>query len=227
MNVCYIIDRKKMEIPFDQEWFINGLCLFDAFDENIGKNYYFIPKYTEIEKESFNEKCKKLGINAEIEKTKKWYTVKGDIGTQKYWGKYIAFLFGLLFLYGQFEGKNNELNALKIQIPLFGQYMKHKEMLDSMVASLQAEGIFLKADKMPNKNWIVYQISSNDYELLEIFAKWYEPLGKFGKITKGEFTQEMKTKLVEFLQTNPKIPQEGKAEVLKQLQEWTIKLLTK
>ena len=66
---------------------------------------------------------------------------------------------------------------------------------------------------------MVYQISSNDYELLEIFAKWYEAVEKFEKITKRDFTEEMKTKLIEFLETNPEVPSEGKLEVLKQIKE--------
>jgi hypothetical protein len=37
----------------------------------------------------------------------------------------------------------------------------------------------------------------------------------------------MKIKLLEFIQTNTEIPQEGKNEVVKQIQKWTIKLLTK
>jgi hypothetical protein len=86
--------------------------------------------------------------------------------------------------------------------------MSMQDELDDMIKKLQQAGIFLKADKLPNKNGIIYQISSNDYELLEIFAKWYEAVEKFEKITKREFTQEMKTKLLDFIQTNPEIPQE-------------------
>jgi hypothetical protein len=37
----------------------------------------------------------------------------------------------------------------------------------------------------------------------------------------------MKTKLIEFIQTNEEIPQKGKNEVVKAIEEWTIKLLTK
>jgi len=55
---------------------------------------------------------------------------------------------------------------------------------------------------------MVYQISSNDYELLEICAQWYEAVEKFEKITKREFTREMKTKLIEFIETNTEIPEE-------------------
>jgi hypothetical protein len=77
----------------------------------------------------------------------------------------------------------------------------------------------LKADKLQNNNGITYQISSNDYELLEIYAKWYEAVEKFEKITKADFTKEMKIKLLEFIQTNTEIPQEGKNEVVKQIQK--------
>ena len=112
-----------------------------------------------------------------------------------------------------------ELNSIKIQISLSGQHLTREEDLDRIKRMLTKMGVFVKADKLPNKNGIVYQISSNDYELLEIFAQWYEAVEKFEKISKREFTQEMKTKLIGFISTNAEIPQEGKAEVLKQIQE--------
>jgi hypothetical protein len=37
----------------------------------------------------------------------------------------------------------------------------------------------------------------------------------------------MKSRLIEFIETNPEIPEEGKNDVLKEIKEWTIKLLTK
>jgi hypothetical protein len=66
---------------------------------------------------------------------------------------------------------------------------------------------------------MVYQISCNDYELLETFAQRYEAVEKFEKISKREFTEEMKIKLIEFIETNPEIPQDGKTEVLKEIKE--------
>jgi hypothetical protein len=136
-------------------------------------------------------------------------------------------LFGLLLLYGKFDAKKGELASIKIQVPLFGQYMKHTETLDSIIREIQDHGIFLKADKLKNKNGITYQISSNDYELLEIFAKWYEPVEKFEKISKRDFTDEMKSKLIEFIESNTEIPSDGKEEVLEQIKSGTIKFLMK
>lgn len=129
----------------------------------------------------------------------------------------LVYFFGLLLIYGKWEEKNKELSSIKIQIPLSGQHLAHAETLDIMINKLQENGLFLKTDKLANKNGIVYQISSNDYELLEIWSKWYEAVEKFEKISKREFTQEMKTKLIEFISTNPEIPEEGKTEVLEQL----------
>ncbi|HBB04781.1 TPA: hypothetical protein DCZ39_08020 [Patescibacteria group bacterium] len=131
----------------------------------------------------------------------------------------LGYLFGLMLIYGKWEAKSKELNSIKIQIPLSGQHLVHEEDFDIIIKILQDKGIFLKADKLPNKNGITYQISSNDYELLEIFAQWYEAVEKFEKISKRVFTEEMKTKLIEFINTNAEIPQEGKAEVVKQLEE--------
>lgn len=131
----------------------------------------------------------------------------------------LGYFFGLMLIYGKWEAKSKELNSIKIQIPLSGQHLAHEEDLDLRIKMLAHNGIFVKTDKLLNKNGMVYQISSNDYELLEIFAQWYEAVEKFEKISKRVFTEEMKIKLIEFINTNAEIPQEGKAEVVKQLEE--------
>ncbi len=51
----------------------------------------------------------------------------------------IGKFFGLLLLYGKLEKKNNELIAIKIQIPLFGQYLAQQEILDEEIKNLQNE----------------------------------------------------------------------------------------
>jgi predicted nuclease of restriction endonuclease-like RecB superfamily len=98
--------------------------------------------------------------------------------------------------------------SVKIQIPLFGQYLKYGEMFDKIIFNLQKDEFFLKSDKLETNNGIIYQISSNDYELLEIFANWYKAVEKFEKITKSDFAQEMKNKLIQFVKDNDQIPSE-------------------
>jgi hypothetical protein len=66
---------------------------------------------------------------------------------------------------------------------------------------------------------IVYQISCNDYELLKNFAEYAKGIEKINKITKEDQALEYKQSLIEFLENNPDIPTEGKAEVIQQIQE--------
>ena len=91
---------------------------------------------------------------------------------------------------------------------MFGQYLKYADVLDGMIKEMQDHAVFMKTDKLETNNGIIYQISCNDYELLEIFAKWYERVEKFEKISKSYFTQNMKETLLEFVGSNQDVPEE-------------------
>ena len=225
MSVVYIKHTSWKKINLDETSMKQAFWLFDSFDEISGQTYFFIPNMSEREMWEKNQILEKLPIEYRLRKTDKWIITDGIafIETEKR----MSLLFGLFLLYGKIDARKNELSSIKIQIPLFGQYGKHIDSLDNMITQVQEHGFFMKVDKLTNKNGIVYQISSNDYELLEIFAQWYEPVEKFEKISKREFTEEMKSRLIEFIETNPEIPEEWKTDVLVQLKEWTIKLLTK
>ena len=231
MSVVYIKNTEfRIQNPkLDGNKINESMKLFQWFDEDTGKKYNFIPWLGESQQQEKNTILKKLWTKYSIQKTARGMIVSGieEESKRESIENTLAYVFGLFLIYGKWEEKNKEVSSIKIQIPLSGQYLAHEENLDNIIKKLQKEWIFLKADKVPNKNGIVYQISSNDYELLEICAQWYEAVEKFEKITKREFTKDMKTKLIEFINTNPEIPQEGKSEVLRQLEEWTIKLLTK
>jgi hypothetical protein len=131
----------------------------------------------------------------------------------------MSFLFALFLVYGKFEIKKSELLGVKIQVPLFGQYLRYQEQSDGMVTILQNAGIFIKTDVLETNNGVVYQMSSTDYELLEIFAKWYESIEKIEKISKRDFTQEMKAKLLDFLRNDSQIPEDGKAGVISDIEK--------
>ena len=136
-------------------------------------------------------------------------------------------MFALTLLYGKMDIKNNELIGIKIHIPLFGQFLKYEEKFDAMKKALAEEGIFINTSSQKNNDGIIYQISCNDYEVLKNFAEYAKGIENIHKIPKYDLALENKKSLLEFIQSNPDIPQEGKAEVIKQLQEGTIKLLTK
>lgn len=115
--------------------------------------------------------------------------------------------------------KKNELIAIKIHIPLFGQFLKYEEFFDIMKKQLAEEGIFISTSIQKSNDGIIYQISCNDYEVLKNIANYTKGIEKIDKIPKHELTSEYKKTLIDFITNNPKIPQEGKAEVLKQLEE--------
>jgi len=231
MNVVYVKNPIPTISKFEKNKFASALTMFHSFDEVIGKMYYFIPGLWEKDVQVKNEIFKKLWTAYEIVKDQKGMILNKSIEDKERGvitlEESLSYFFGLFILYGRFDAKWWILSSIKIQIPIFWWFMKLQEDLDNMIKILQQEWIFIKIDKLTNNNGITYQISTNDYELLEVFAKWYEPVEKFEKISKVIFTQEMKSKLLEFLENNSEIPEEGKTEVINKIKNGTIKFLTK
>lgn len=227
MSVVYLAPRAEILTPFDSEWYIKGLCLFESFDENTGKKQYFIPKFAEKEIEVTNKKLEQLGISAKIEKSEKWCLVIWDIEPKEHRGKYLSLLFSLVSIYGKFDIKKDELSTIKIHIPLFWQFLKYEESFDTMKKQLAEEWMFISTSIQKTNDGIVYQINCNDYEILKNIANYAKAIEKIDKIAKYDLALENKKTLIEFITNNQEIPQAGKEEVLKQIQEWTIKLLTK
>ena len=137
----------------------------------------------------------------------------------------INFLFGLVLIYGKMEIKNNELIGIKIHLPLFGQYIKYKEELDSMIKNLQEDGIFLNSSIVKNNDGIIYQLSSSDYELLWFLANWYQSIEKIDKILKQEIISKVKLDLINFVEMDWQVPYNWKEKVLEMIEDGMIKLL--
>jgi hypothetical protein len=62
---------------------------------------------------------------------------------------------------------------------------------------------------------------------LQAFAQIYEPIEKITKIPKYEQNLEAKKALLEFVNTDAQIPNDGKGEVIAQIEKSTVKLLVK
>jgi hypothetical protein len=235
MNVFFVIKRDKSpEIELDKDLFGSALWLFAGFDENTGNKYFFIPKMKDGEVEIVNKKLEILAIGLKLIKSEKGIIVdkmksnKGiipNINNAAWKNSIISFLFGLILIYGKMEIKNNELIGLKIHLPLFGQYIKYKEELDTMIKNLQEEWIFLNTSIVKNNDGIIYQLSSSDYELLWYFANWYQSIEKIDKILKQEITNKVKLDLINFVEMNEQVPYNGKEQVLEMIEDGIIKLL--
>ncbi|MDR0282386.1 MAG: hypothetical protein LBI53_03610 [Candidatus Peribacteria bacterium] len=167
---------------------------FEAWDEEKGAMYHFLPYFPLKEVEKKSEIFQQLGIPLKVSATEKGVLIEGggSFGLNALEGieKNISFLFGLVVLFGKFESKEGQLNSIKIHLPLFGQYLSIQEKLEGMIVMLQQQGIFLQWSKNEQQGTTSFQISSNDYELLQIFADWYKPVENFTQITKREQTAQ-------------------------------------
>lgn len=225
MSVAYVKDDVIGNIEFSLSSFEDALKIFQGFDEESGKKYFFLPALWEKELSVKNIILWKLWSACILKKTDKGIVVESSqIATLE---SPLSFLLWLLVMYWKFDVKKSALVSMRIQLPLFWQYLKYADVLDGMMMQLQEQGIFMKSDKLQSSNWIIYQISCSDYEVLEVFAKWYEGVEKFEKITKGDFTAEMKKSLLEFIKTDTQIPIDGKDEVVDLIEKWGLKLLVR
>lgn len=218
-------DEELKELELDLNSVESALKLFEWFDEETGEKYYFLYKFKESDLGLLNENLEKLGIKIGVKKTDKWICC--DYSEEELEYNPASFLFGLTLIYGDFMIKNWDLKSIKIQLPLFGKYQENTEILDEVIATLSDNWIFVKKSIQETNDGIVYQITSSDYELLQIFARFYEAIEKWLEISKYTDTQKIKEELVEFIKINSEIPSEWKEEVISSIENWEIKILAK
>ena len=230
MNVFFLKDwtLKVDEINENiKKWILTACQIFNAFDEENGWFYSFLPYFPTKAVEEKNELFKKLWLNIELSNSSKWVLIRNDEWNNKVniedlnteWK--IWFLFGLVLLYGKFENKWEKLSAIKIQLPLFGQFLSLWDEIKNIQKKLQEEWMFIQISENIQWNKHTYEITSNDYELLEIFAKLYLPVENFSQITKREQVQEAIEALKIFLK------KEGESKLIEKVNNSCVKLLQK
>jgi len=254
MGVIYLSSKLKVKSSkLDLDSFVSWICNYRSYDEETGKSYYFLPKINEKELDNLNKYLSKLWTDIKLEKTNKWIIVdfKGEkTNTENTLSKFFAWtlLYGKLDIkkdaktsqevfipkqvlqrrpYQALLGKRWELLSFKFHLPLFGAYLAQREDLDNQINELNKNWIFVKKDILETKDWIVYQVSGNDYQILQSFANWYQSIENINKIPKYDEALEIKEKLIQFIKSNSEIPEEGKNETIKLLKNSIIKILIK
>lgn len=210
-----------------KDWIITACQIFNAFDEENWWFYNFLPYFPTKSVEEKNELLKKLWLNIQLSNSPKWILIKNNDWNDKInienldikWK--IWFLFGLTILYWKFENKWEKLSAIKIQLPLFGQFLSIWDEIRNIQRLLQNEWIFIQISENVQWDKHIYEITSNDYELLENFAKLYLPVENFSQITKREQAQEAIESLKSFLW------KEGESELIEKINSSCVKLLQK
>jgi len=230
MNVFFLkdwilnINKLTDEI---KSWISTAYQIFSAFDEENWWFYNFLPYFPTKYVEEKNELFKKLWLDIQLSNSSKWVLIKNNESNNKVnienldteWK--IWFLFGLTLLYWKFENKWEKLSAIKIQLPLFGQFLSMWDEIRNIQKNLQDEWIFIQISENAQWDKHTYEITSNDYELLEIFAKLYLPVENFSQITKREQAQEAIEALKSFLWI------EWENEMITKINNSCVKLLQK
>ena len=230
MNVFFLKDwiLKVNELTNNiKDWIITACQIFNAFDEENWWFYNFLPYFPTKSVEEKNELLKKLWLNIQLSNSPKWVLIKNNEEHSNFliedldikWK--IWFLFGLTLLYWKFESKWEKLSAIKIQLPLFGQFLSIWDEIRNIQRLLQNEWIFIQISENVQWDKHIYEITSNDYELLENFAKLYLPVENFSQITKREQAQEAIESLKNFLW------KEGESELIEKINNSCVKLLQK
>lgn len=208
-------------------WIYTSCQVFSAFDEDNWWFYNFLPYFPTKLVEEKNQIFSKLWLNISLSNNSKWVLIKNheshikfiieDLDTQ--WQ--IWLLFGLILLYGKFENKSEKLSAIKIQLPLFGQFLSIWDEIKDIQKNLQNIWIFTQISENIQWDKHTYEITSNDYELLEIFANLYLPVENFSQITKRKQAQEAIDALKFFLE------KEWENGLINKINNSSVKLLQK
>lgn len=222
MEVFYCKEKKEEKITLNKNAFIQSSRLFNWFNENIGKKYFFFYKYSEKDMNNTKNILNKLNIDLSIQKKSYWIIIENnenqELTIPSHKNEIISFLFGLVILYGKVDVSKEVLKNTKINLPLWGQFSHYEELLDSIKKQLAQEGLFISTKVQKNWDISTYQISISDYEILEIMGEWYKNIEKISEINKHTQNKKAIKKLEEFINN------ETEFETLKNKE---IKLLTK
>lgn len=232
MSVFFVTPRpENIETKLNLESFLQALCVFKWFDEELGLQYYFFPRFPINEIEKTNWMLDKLSIDIQLQKTNKWVTIPYFVPNSEDIQSIYSFLFWLTILYGKLDIKKWDLISAKIHIPLYGWYLSKKEEIQDMVLSLQKNWIFININFSSNSEWEICQISIWDYEILASFANFYQSIEKIQEISKQDYVANIKSELIEYisnkLDSDLWRPVEAKEDIIKSIKTWTLKILTK
>lgn len=230
MNVFFVKDwtLNTNWLKYDiQSWILTASQIFSAFDEENWWIYNFLPYFPTKLVEEKNQIFQKLWLNISLSNSPKWVLIKNNESHSKIlvedlnisWQ--IWFLFCLTLLYWKFETKWDKLSWIKIQIPLFWQFLSIWEQIFWIQKKLQEIWIFIQISENTQWEKHTYEITSNDYELLEIFTNLYIPVENFSQITKREQAQEAIESLKIFLKN------QWNSEMIEKINSSCVKLLQK
>lgn len=233
MQVCYLQQKSIPEYSLNLAMLQRTLAMFSGFNEETGEKYRFLPFYSKDIAPLQSQLAEDFGIPCQISKEKQGTFIRG-LKETRFWPEsdeeVFTYLFSLVFLYGKFEIKNNELLSAKAHIPLFSIRNALAKLFEEFyLPHLQELGIFITSSLVQNWDKTILQLTINDGELLEMFARWMNQYQKTDLSLQGTTIQrkqdEIKDQLLNFIASEISPEVLGKEEILSQLKTHSLKFI--
>ena len=233
MQIAYLKSDFLSLFPFDKAVLERTLAMFHAFDEETGQKYAFLPSFSK-NIDHLSQKLKSsFWLDLKIEKKQGWtfvYWLSQEFWSPNLLSEALALIFSLILLYGKFDEKEGQLLSVKAHLPLFWMRNTLESVFSTMFAMLAEKGIFISHNLVKNQDKTTLQFSTNDPELLSLFAQWRNTtkLDTEGSLSLLKFDQkqsEIRLQLIDFLDSLDSIQYENLDQIKTQIQWGLLKFL--
>ena len=233
MQIAYLKSDFLSLFLFDKAVLERTLAMFHAFDEETGQKYAFLPSFSK-NIDHLSQKLKSsFWLDLKIEKKQGWtfvYWLSQEFWSPNSLSEALALIFSLILLYGKFDEKDGQLLSVKVHLPLFWMRNTLESVFSKMFAMLAEKGIFVSHNLVKNQDKTTLQFSTNDPELLSLFAQWRNTtkLDTEGSLSMLKFDQkqsEIRLQLIDFLDSLDSTQYENLDQIKTQIQWGLLKFL--
>lgn len=233
MQIAYLKSDFLPFFDFDKAVLERILAMFHAFDEESGQKYAFLPSFSKNLDQLSQKLIFSFWLDLKIEK-KQWgtfvYGLPQEFSLPESLSESLALLFSLILLYGKFDEKEGQLVSAKAHLPLFWQRNSLEAEFAKIFEMLAEQGLFVAHTLVKNQDKTTLQFSTNDSELLKLFAQWRNASKLESEISlstsKIEQKQsEIRLQLLDFLSTLDASQYENLEQIKTQLQTSLLKFL--
>lgn len=176
------------------------LTLFSGFDEKSWKDYYFFPK---VHGEKLESLAASLWALSLVDKDKWWFQLNDWVSSEN--TDALHQLFILYHIAGKALIKWDSLLSIKIQLSLPVPFFSRKEIIDWLIHELQSVWYSIASYYSQQNNWWIYEITTNDYDILSYIQKHDKGLASVEKITTKELADQVRVLLMDQYPESKKI----------------------
>lgn len=186
MDVFFMFKRSELLFEkLDINWFKWWVCIYQEFDENLGKYISYLYKLQKDNVEDFNDIFewlelwfKAIANDRVVSLDWQYKNIQEILSDINHWIEYnnyhsmLSFLFWFALIYGDFDIHEDTINWCKIFLPLWLYSNGFNDVFDNIIEWFSKNWFFLKCNLIQNKIWYTYQVSISDWEILENFKNF-------------------------------------------------------